>query len=72
MIEGLSEKGLAEAYPEEQERCRMLLTLYHDIGPAGAFGAAMIEGVLQEADRAAAEQDVVAMVRAYQRMKECK
>jgi len=62
---------LGDAYPQEQERCRELLAAYKEIGPAGAFGHAMISDVLRRADRAAMEQDLVAMIRIYQEMKEC-
>lgn len=63
--------SLAEAYPKEQERCRELLSAYKEIGPVGAFGHAMISDVLRRAEIAAAEQDVVAMIRLYEEMKEC-
>lgn len=61
---------LAEDYPKQQERCRELLEGYTEIGPAGAFGHAMISDVLRRADKAAAEQDLVAMIRCFQEMKE--
>lgn len=61
---------LADAYPKEQTRCRNLLALYKEI-PTGAFGAAAIEAVLQKADAAAAQGDVVAMLRAFEDMKVC-
>lgn len=63
-------KSLGEAFPEEQARVRTVLGYYKEIGPAGAFGALMIEDVLRRADRAAIEQDTVAMLRIYQEMKE--
>lgn len=61
---------LAEAYPREQARVREVLGYYKEIGPAGTFGAAMIENVLQRADQAAAEQDLAAMLRSYREMQE--
>ncbi len=61
---------LAETYPIEQARCRELLAQYKEI-PTGAFGAAAIEIVLQNADKAASTGDVVAMLRSYQEMKNC-
>lgn len=60
---------LGEDFPLEQARVREVLGYYKEIGPAGAFGAAMIEAVLQQADAAAVSGDVVAMIRAYQEMK---
>jgi len=63
---------LGEDYPNEQQRCRELLKLYEEIGPAGSFGAATIRGVLLRADEALANNDVVAMIRAYEEMKGCK
>lgn len=62
---------LADAYPQEQARLRELLDAYREIGPAGAFGHAAISDVLRRADEAAAQQDVVAMLRVFQEMKEC-
>jgi len=63
-------ESLAEALPKEQARVREVLGHYKEIGPAGAFGAAMIEQDLSAADRAVASGDVVAMLRAYQTLKE--
>jgi hypothetical protein len=64
--------SIGEDFPREQQRCRELIELYKSIGPAGAFGAMMIEQVLQRADRAMASGDVVQILRSYQEMKECK
>lgn len=61
--------SLAEALPLEQARVREVLELFKSIGPAGMFGAAMIETSLRAADKAAASGDVVAMLRAYQDLK---
>lgn len=63
--------SLAEEFPKMQAQVRELLGAYRDIGPVGAFGALMIEQVLQRADAAAMSGDVVAMLRSYQEMKEC-
>lgn len=62
-------ESLAEAFPKEQARCRELLAEYKALGPVGTFGAMAIEATLREADRAVAEQDPVAMMRAYERMR---
>jgi hypothetical protein len=61
---------LGDALPEEQARCRELLEQYRGIGPAGAFGAAMIEAALRKADVAVMSGDLLAMIVAYQRLKE--
>jgi len=55
---------LADALPKEMARVREVLGYYKEIGPAGAIGAAFIEGDLQAADRAAMSGDVVEMMRA--------
>jgi hypothetical protein len=65
-------RSLAEAYPDEQARCRELLKRHATIGQAGQFGYMVIKSIVAEADKAAAEQDVVAMLRAYEKMKTCK
>lgn len=64
--------SLAEEYPKQQARCRELLKGYYEIGSVGAFGAAVIEHILREADRAIANQDVVAMLRSFENMKSVK
>lgn len=62
---------LAEALPMEQERCRELLKVYHELGPVGVFGATMISMALDRAERAAAAQDTVAMLRSLRELQEC-
>jgi len=54
---------LADALPREMARVREVLGHYKEIGPAGMFGAAMIEQDLRAADRAVMSGDVVAMLR---------
>ena len=60
---------LGDELPREQARCRELLVAYKEIGPVGAFGAAMIEQSLREADAATISGDLVAMLRAYEKLK---
>lgn len=64
-------ESLGTAFPKEQARVRRLLGTYREIGPAGQFGAFMIEQALQRADQAAMSGDVVAMLRSFQELKEC-
>jgi NADH:ubiquinone oxidoreductase subunit E len=59
--------NLAEALPLEQARVREVLTFYEEI-PQGIFGATMIKIALQQAEKAAASGDVVAMVKAYKEL----
>lgn len=56
---------LAEELPSEMERVRQVLKRYKALGPAGRFGAIMINHSLREAEKAIANGDVVAMMRAY-------
>jgi len=63
-------ESLAEALPQEMARVREVLGLYKQIGPAGIFGAAMIEQDLREADQAVMSGDIVRMLRAYEALKE--
>lgn len=60
---------LADVIPVELKRCRELLNEYKRIGPAGAFGALMIELAIQRADKASAGGDVIEMLAAYQELK---
>jgi hypothetical protein len=61
--------SLGEALPLEQARVRELIALYRSIGPAGDFGAYLMEIALREADQAVMSGDVVAMIRAYEELK---
>lgn len=63
--------SLGEDFPKEQARVRELLEDYKAIGPSGAFGALMIEQVLQRAEKAAISGDVVAILKAYEELKGC-
>jgi hypothetical protein len=63
---------LAEKLPEEMARVRKVLGHYKEIGPAGMFGAAMIEQSLRKADKAVMSGDLVAMIAAYQDLQEIK
>ena len=60
--------NLAEVLPKETERVRGVLSCYEEIGPAGAFGAAMIKLSLIIADEAMASSDVAEMLAAYKNL----
>ena len=60
---------LGDAFPKEQARVREILGYYQALGPAGAFGAGWIQELLRLADRAALEQDTVAMLALYPQLK---
>lgn len=63
--------NLAEALQAEVARVRdEILPLYVQIGPAGMFGAMMIQNDLNAAIRALAEGDVIACLRLYTTLKE--
>lgn len=61
--------SLGEALPREMTRVRHLITLYEKIGPAGQFAIMLMNKSLDEAQKALAEGDVVAMIRIYQDLK---
>lgn len=65
-------ESLGEALPKEIARARKILGYYREIGPAGIFGATMIEAELREADQAMMSGDVVAMMRIYKELQEIK
>lgn len=64
--------SLAEALPKEQARVRELIVQYRDpsLNGAGALAAMMMERSLVAADAAVMSGDVVAMIRAYEDLKE--
>lgn len=61
---------LGEDLPKEQARVRVVLGHYKEIGPAGVFGATMIEQTLQATDKAIISGDLVKMIKAYKDLKE--
>lgn len=62
--------NLAEALPQEQARCRQILEHALGIGAPSAFLAMMLRESLERAEHAAASGDTVAMIAAYQDLKE--
>lgn len=59
-------------FPAEQARLRQLVQDYRSLpNGAGAFGALMIEQTLAEADQAMASGDIIAILRAFEAMREC-
>jgi molybdopterin converting factor small subunit len=60
---------LGDALPREMTRVRRLIPMYQSIGPAGGFAIMMMNRALDEAQKALAEGDVVAMIRAYEDLK---
>ena len=56
-------------FPKELERVRKLLAIYESI-PEGRFGAMMIRQSIARAEAAQASGDVVAIVAAFQELKE--
>jgi hypothetical protein len=58
-------ESLGEKLPKELARVRVILGHYKEIGPAGMFGAVMIEQSLRAADQAIISGDLIAMIRAY-------
>jgi hypothetical protein len=62
--------SIGEALPAEMTRVRdELLPIYLSIGPPGLFAVASMRRALDEARRALAECDVVAMLRVYEELK---
>jgi len=63
---------LGDALPKEMARVRELIVMYRDpaLKGAGNFAAAMMELSLQQADAAVMSGDLVAMIRAYEDLKE--
>ena len=60
---------LGDALPREITRCKELLTIYEEMGPAGTFGVAFLKRDIEDAEKAIADNDLVAMVRIYPKLK---
>jgi len=69
-VETTNTQTLADALPQEIQRCQKLLQVYKSIGPVGQFGYVMIQADINEAHKAMMEGDVVAMIRCYQKLKD--
>lgn len=72
MVKRDNADSVGDDMPKQQARARDVLGHYRAIGPPGAFGAAMIERDLREAEEAMASGDIVRIVRAYAALKEIK
>lgn len=59
----------------QQERVRALVAQYRELHSPPAvnclFAIALLERALSEAEQASASGDVIAMIRSYERLKEC-
>lgn len=63
-------QSLGELLPQEIVRNEKLLSIYASLPPqSGWYGTAMIKADLAEAHKAMMEGDVVAMIRAYEKLK---
>lgn len=64
---------LGEDLPKQMSRVRdELMPMYQQIGPAGGFALMMMRNALDRATKALAEGDVVAMMQAYNDLREFK
>jgi hypothetical protein len=62
--------SLAEAFPLEQQRIREMIEIYGECGPGGRRMQIVLNDILSRSMQAAANQDVVAMLKSYYEMKE--
>lgn len=60
--------NIIEGLQKLMNKSRELLKAYDEIGPQGAFGAAMIRADIQDAEKAIASGDVVAIVKMYEKL----
>jgi len=59
-----------EGILSELNRCRELLKAYEEIGPAGAFGKAMIQATIKETEAAIGRgEDATVLLPLYERLK---
>ena len=64
-------ENMVQAILDEQKRCRALILEYKAIGPAGTFGAVVIQRAIDAGDAALTSGDVVAMVAALKSLRAC-
>ena len=62
--------SVGEELPKEMARVRdVVMPAYAEIGPPGEFGLMMMRQSLDNAAKALAEGDVIAIIRAYEDLK---
>lgn len=62
-------KTVGSDFPAQLLRARELLDAYHEIGPVGAFGAAVIQQTIASAQAAWESGDVVRILQAYEALR---
>ena len=65
-------ENLMDGLMDELNRNRELLKIYQEIGPAGRLGAMLIDRDIKAGEQAIRDNDVVAMLRAYNALKDNK
>lgn len=63
--------NLIEGIQAELDRVRELIRVYKTLGPAASFAIMMHEQAILLAEKAIADQDTVAMVRAFKTLQGC-
>lgn len=63
--------NLIEGIQSQCQRVREILPRYEELGPVGAFGAAMLKHAIKEGEASIASGDVVRMIAAYKRLEGC-
>jgi len=64
-------ENLMDGLFRQMNRCRELIAVYGQIGPAGAFARAAIQHDITNAEKAIAGGDVTKMVAAYKALESC-
>lgn len=63
--------NLIEAIQKECARVRDCIPHYEELGPAGAFGAAVLKECVTEGEASIASGDAVRMVEALDKLRNC-
>jgi len=69
LVEVDAQQNLMDGILSEMNRCRGVLKLYEEIGPAGMFGAHFIKQSIAAAERSLSNNDVVQILQAYADLK---
>ena len=68
----MKNESVGEDFPRQQARLRELMEQYASIGPGGTFGLIILKAMANRAEEAIASGDIVAILKSYAEMKECK
>ena len=63
--------NIIEGLQKEINRCKELLQVYEEIGPAGKFAHIMIKAEIEKAEQAIVNVDTIGMIKSLKELENC-